>query len=128
MPRVVVAFAVALAFAIGHGVNDDGEGHERDSAEEEEGIGGRADEVTGNSTDDESQADADGECNGKSGDVDGSDEKQVGDVEDNSAADGPEYARGRCLLPRLRGTGEPVSPADPAVSPSAMAPSEKAEA
>ena len=107
MPRVVVALAVAFAFAIGHGVNDDGEGHERYSAKEKEGIGCRADEIARNGTDYKSEADSDGECNGKSGDIDGSDQKQIGDVEDSAAADGPEYARGRCRYHGCeeRGTG-----------------------
>ncbi len=69
--------------------------NQRDSAKQEQGIGGRAHEVTGNCADDQGEADADWEGNGESGDVDGRDEEQVGNVEDDSAADGPENPRWR---------------------------------
>ena len=92
MPRVVVALAVALAFAIGDGVNNDGDGYERHSAEEQKGIGGGADEVTGNRTDYKREADADRKCNREAGDIDGGDQQQIGDIEDHTAADGPEHA------------------------------------
>ncbi len=76
---------VGLALAVSGGVEEDGHGNQGNSAEEEQGIGRGADEVTGNRADDQRQADADGEGDSEAGHIDGGDQQQVGDVEDDTA-------------------------------------------
>ena len=90
MPRVVAAFGRALALAISCGVQHDGYGDQGDSAEEEQGVARRVEQVAGNRADDQRQADADREGDGEAGYIDGGDKKKVGDVEDHSAGNGEE--------------------------------------
>src|SRR5277367_3242945 len=80
-----VSFARRFAATVRHGIHDDRQRDEDDTAEEQEGIASRRNDVVEQDSYDESEADADRECHGEPSNLDRCDQEKVCHVEDYSA-------------------------------------------
>jgi hypothetical protein len=78
---------VGLAQPVSEGIEHDRNGDEQDAAKQQQRVSAGRDDIARYRAHNERQADADGKRYRQPGDIDGGDQKQVGDVEDRVAGE-----------------------------------------
>jgi hypothetical protein len=79
-----------LTQPVGYRITDDGSDDEGDAAEEHPWIASGRKDVAADRTDNKSQTDSDGECDGEPCDIDGRDKEEIRDVENCASDEGEE--------------------------------------